>query len=111
MRSLRNCTLLISTLAVIAIPSRAQTSIMSGTVKVQHRPLSSAGVSAYLLDVVHNRTVSQWATTTTGDGSFALRSLPYGTYAVIVRYQGRIIYQSKLQLNKPAGNQLNIDVP
>ena len=54
--------------------------------------------------------MSQWATVSAGDGSFALRSLPYGSYAVIVRYQGRIIYQAKIQLNTSAGQQLSIDV-
>jgi hypothetical protein len=110
MQNLRNWALLISTLCLIASPSRAQTSEMSGTVKVQHRPLASAGVSAYLLNAEGSKTVSQWATISAGDGSFALRSLPYGSYAVIVRYQGKIIYQAKIQLNTPAGQQLSIDV-
>jgi hypothetical protein len=110
MQNLRNWALLISILCLIAIPSRAQTSGMSGTVKVQHHPLASAGVSAYLLNAEGNKTVSQWATISAGDGSFALRSLPYGTYAVIVRYQGKIIYQARIQLNTPAGLKLSIDV-
>jgi hypothetical protein len=110
MQNLRSWILLISIICLIAGPSLAQTSGISGTVRVQHRPLASAGVSAYLLNAEERKTVSQWATVSARDGSFALRSLPYGRYAVIVRYQGKIIYQAKIQLNTPGGEQLSIDV-
>jgi len=43
-------------------------------------------------------------------GCFFLRSLPFGSYAAHVRYQGKIIYQAKIRLSTPAGQQLNIDV-
>lgn len=110
MTNSRNWALLISMIWLIAIPARAQTSGISGTVKVQHRSLAAAGVSAYLLNAEGNKTVGQWATVSAAGGDFALRSLPYGTYVVIVRYQGKIIYQGKIQLNAPAAQQLNIDV-
>jgi len=110
MRSLRNCALLINFLLVLAIPARAQTSGISGIVRVQHRALASAGVSAYLLSPDGSRTVGQWATVSAGDGSFTLRPLPFGSYALIVRYQGKIIYQAKIQINAAAGQQLSIDV-
>jgi hypothetical protein len=110
MKNLRSWVLLISVICLMAVPSRAQTSTISGSVKVQHRPLVSAGVSAYLLNAEGNKTVSQWATVSATDGSFFLRSLPYGSYAVIVRYQGKIIYQAKIRLSTPEAQQLNIDV-
>jgi hypothetical protein len=110
MKNSRNWALVISIVWFIAVPAHAQTSGIAGTVRVQHRSLAAAGVSAYLLNAEGNKTVGQWATVSAADGSFTLRSLPYGTYAVIVRYQGKIIYQAKIQLNTPAGKQLNINV-
>lgn len=110
MKNLKNWVLLISAFCLMATPARGQNSTISGIVKVQHRPLVSAGISAYLLNAEGNKTVSQWATVSATDGRFFLRSLPYGTYAIIVRYQGKIIYQSKIRLSMPAGEELNIDV-
>jgi hypothetical protein len=51
MKNLRSWVLLISVICLMAVPSRAQTSTISGTVKVQHRP---AGVSAFLLNAEGN---------------------------------------------------------
>jgi hypothetical protein len=47
---------------------------------------------------------------TAANGSFAFSSLPYGTYVVVVRFQGRILYQGKIQLNTPDGQQLPINL-
>lgn len=110
MRISRTWIYLISFLIFTAGSLRAQTSGIAGTVSVQHRPLASAGVSAYLLNPQGNKTVSQWATVTAANGSFAFRSLPYGTYVVVVRFQGRVLYQGKIQLNTPAGQQLPINL-
>jgi Carboxypeptidase regulatory-like domain len=110
MKSLRSWALLISVMLVCGVATQAQSSGISGTIRVQHRPLASAGVSVYLLNAQGTKTVSQWATLSAGDGSFALRSLPFGTYVVVVRFQGKIIYQGKMQLNSPNGQQLPIDV-
>ena len=41
---------------------------------------------------------------------FAFRPLPYGTYVVVVRFQGRVLYQGKIQLNTEAGQQLPINL-
>ena len=110
MRISRNLVFIISFLIFAAASLRAQASGIAGTVNVRHRPLASAGISAYLLNSQGNKTVSQWATVTAANGSFALRSLPYGTYVVVVRFQGRILYQGKFQLNTPAAQQLPIDL-
>jgi Carboxypeptidase regulatory-like domain len=106
----RHWAFIISLIWLIAAPARAQTSGIAGTVKVNNHSLAAAGVSAYLLNSEGNKTVGQWATVSAADGRFAIGSLPYGTYAVIVRYQGKIIYQAKIQLNTPAVQQLNINV-
>jgi Phosphoesterase family len=89
----------------IAIPSRAQTSGMSGTVKVQHRPLASAGG----VGISPERGRKQDGEPM-GHGQrrgrkslAAVAALPH--YAVIVRYQGKIIYQAKIQSNTREGQQ------
>jgi hypothetical protein len=110
MRSSRTWVYLISVLVFSASPLWAQTAGLAGTVNVQHRPLASAAVSAYLLDKQGSKTVSQWATVTAANGSFAFSSLPYGTYVVVVRFQGRILYQGKIRLNTPEGQQLPINL-
>jgi len=47
---------------------------------------------------------------TGADGSFTLRSLPYGTYIVRIRFEGSTIYQAKLVLNSQTGQQLKVDL-
>jgi len=110
MRNLRSWVYLISFLAISASVLGAQTSTIEGMVKVEQQPLSSASVSAYCLDRQETKTVGQWATMTGADGSFTLRSLPYGTYIVRIRFEGSTIYQAKLVLNSQTGQQLKVDL-
>jgi hypothetical protein len=99
---------LISLAIAIAAALWAQSSLLRGKVTLAQRPLASASVSAYLLDAQQSKTVRQFATVTTSDGTFAMNSLPYGTYIVVVKYQGKIVYQTKLQLSTAAGQALQI---
>jgi len=109
MTILRSC-ILTSCLLVAAAPSRAQTSSIHGRVTLGKQPLASATVSAYLLDAKGTRSVGQWATFTATDGTFTVKPLRLGTYVVVIRYQGRSIFQRKVQVTSAAGPELDVNL-
>jgi hypothetical protein len=116
MKSSRNCTSIIRLVTLVGLLTLtmdalgAQLSSLRGKVTVTQKPLASASVSVYLLNQQQSKSVGQWATLTSTDGTFVLGSLPYGTYVVLIRYQGRIVVQKKIQLNTEAGQELVINL-
>jgi hypothetical protein len=58
---------------------------------------------------LNTRYVGQWTTQTAADGTFQLRGMPYGVYVVIMRTQGRVVYQNKVSLYS-ASQQVNVDL-
>jgi len=115
MRNSRNCisirlVTLMSVLTLVPAAFGFQLSSLRGKVTIMQQPLASASVSAYLLDDQQTKSVRQWATLTSTDGTFTLNSLPFGTYIVLIRYQGRTVVQKKIQLNTEAGQQLVVDL-
>jgi hypothetical protein len=110
-----------SSLALLAFATRAQT-VPTGSIngrltleitrerKREKKPLSSAEVSAYLLDERQTSYLRQWTALTASDGRFEMLSLPCGSYVVTIRYQGRFVYQNKIQLSGPSGQVLEIDL-
>jgi hypothetical protein len=115
MRSSRNCAsiravTLISLLTLVTAALGVQLSSLHGRVTVAHQPLASASVSAYLLDEQQSKSVGQWATLTSTDGTFALKSLPFGMYVVLIRYQGRTVLQRKIRLDSEVGQELVVDL-
>ncbi|MGA2269013.1 MAG: carboxypeptidase-like regulatory domain-containing protein [Bryobacteraceae bacterium] len=96
-------------LALAPVGAWAQQGSIYGMLTYRGQPLASAGVSAYLLDQSQTRYTRQWTTATAPDGAFQMKGLPYGTYVVVMRYRGRIVYQNKVTLSS-AGQEIQVDL-
>jgi len=103
-----------SLLALVAAcacgPLEAQDNYISGRLTVRGRPLPAAAVGIYLLNQGETGYVKQWETSTDPDGQFSVKSLPQGTFIVVIRYQGKIVYQDKVGVPSSRATKLQVDL-
>ena len=83
---------------------------ISGRLTVRGRPLASAAVGIYLLNQNQTGYSKQWETSTDADGQFSVKSLPQGTYVVVMRYQGKVVYQNKVDVPSAQATKLEVDL-
>jgi hypothetical protein len=83
---------------------------ISGALAARGHAVASAVIQVYLLNSRQNSYLSQWSTVSDIYGRFALNGLPAGAYIVVIRYQGRTLYQNKIPVPSAIAQNLIVNL-